>query len=114
MQSNRLASLGLTNFKAFERFDLRLPDGDVYLVGPNNAGKSTLLAAARSAALMVRQAQRLRAEHQRKIDGVLQYGHLFGSEQIGLVEENLRHEFIQEETRLEFRDFWPGGRVVAG
>jgi len=43
---------------------------------------------------------------------VLQYGHLFSSDQIGLVEENLRHEFVQEETRLEAR-FGRDARLVA-
>jgi hypothetical protein len=42
-----LRRVELANFKAFERFTVHLR-GDVFLVGPNNAGKSTLIAALRA------------------------------------------------------------------
>jgi len=52
-----IRSLSLKNFKAFENFRISF-DGDGYLVGPNNAGKSTVIAALRSVANMVRMASR--------------------------------------------------------
>ena len=50
-----IRSLSLKNFKAFETFRVSF-NGDAYLVGPNNAGKSTVIAALRSVANMVRMA----------------------------------------------------------
>jgi predicted ATP-dependent endonuclease of OLD family len=94
-----LRRLELTNFKAFERFTVYLR-GDVFLVGPNNAGKSTLIAALRAGANMLRIANRRRATDSDEVDGSIRHGHRFTAEQIGLVQENLRHEFHQIETRM--------------
>jgi ABC-type multidrug transport system ATPase subunit len=94
-----LRRVELTNFKAFERFTVYLR-GDVFLVGPNNAGKSTLIAALRAGANMLRIANRLRATDSDEVDGSIRHGHRFTAEQIGLVQENLRHEFHQIETRM--------------
>jgi predicted ATP-dependent endonuclease of OLD family len=46
----------LTNFKAFERLTVHIRD-DAFLVGPNNAGKSTLIAAVKASAHMLRYAR---------------------------------------------------------
>jgi hypothetical protein len=100
MPAQGLTHVKLTNFKAFKTFTLRLGGNDVYLVGPNNAGKSTLLAATRAAARMVRIAQRERADDRSRVDGVQQWGHAFASTRVDLKSENLRHEFSPEETRL--------------
>lgn len=45
--------MDLENFKAFDRFTVHFRDQTV-LVGPNNAGKSTLIAALRACAGAVR------------------------------------------------------------
>jgi hypothetical protein len=87
------------NFKAFERFTLNL-QGSAYIVGPNNAGKSTIIAAVRTGALMLRWASR-----RNPIDVVRHrdseyYAHTIASGQFALVDENLRHEFRERETRL--------------
>jgi ABC-type multidrug transport system ATPase subunit len=94
-----LRRIELTNFKAFERFTVHLR-GDAFLVGPNNAGKSTLIAALRAGGNMLRIANRLRATDSEEVDGSIRQGHRFTAEQIGLVQENLRHEFHQIETRM--------------
>jgi recombinational DNA repair ATPase RecF len=52
-----LRRLELFNFKAFDRFTLGF-EGSSFIVGPNNAGKSTLIAAIRTCALMRRFAAR--------------------------------------------------------
>jgi hypothetical protein len=108
----RITHIKLTNFKGFRTFTLRLGGKDVYLVVPNNAGKSTLLASARAAARMVRIAQRERAEDRIRVDGVDQWGHAFASARIDLKAENLRHEFSPEETRL-LAAFGPDVRLTA-
>ena len=106
-----LRRVELENFKAFERFTLRMK-GDAFLVGPNNAGKSTLIAAIRAGANMLRIAKRLSASESERIDGSIRWGHGFTSEQVGLVHENLRHEFHQADTQLRFT-FDGGGELVA-
>lgn len=95
-----IRSLSLKNFKAFETFRVSF-NGDAYLVGPNNAGKSTVIAALRSVANMVRMASRAQPSQSFEIDGFQQTGYWFTSTQIDLVDENLQHEFHQVETRLK-------------
>jgi predicted ATPase len=91
--------LELHGFRAFERFTLRMK-GDTYLAGPNNAGKSTLMAALRASAQMVRISMR-RGPNESFADGDEQVlGYAFSSAQVGLSDGNLRHEFRDEETRL--------------
>ncbi len=111
-----LRRIDLTNFKAFERFTVHVR-GDTFLVGPNNAGKSTLIAAVRASANMLRIASRLRATDRLEFDGVLRSGHSFSGKQVDLVQENLRHEFhpVESRVRLVFDDdaelvaIWPPG-----
>jgi predicted ATPase len=94
-----LRRLELVNFKAFEklRVDFRK---DAFLVGPNNAGKSTVLAALRAGAYMTRLAFRRKADDVHGIKGVTRFGWRFSGEAVRLVDENLRHEFRQSETSL--------------
>jgi hypothetical protein len=106
-----LRELQLHNFKAFERFTLTVGD-DAYLVGPNNAGKSTLVSAIRSVSRMLRIASARQPSTVRR-DGQRQFRAFpLSGERVGLVEENLRHEFRPEESRLSAR-FDGGARVVA-
>jgi predicted ATPase len=51
-----------SRFKAFDTFTLRLRHFNI-LVGPNNAGKSTILAAFRILAAAMRRASTRKAEH---------------------------------------------------
>jgi predicted ATP-dependent endonuclease of OLD family len=103
--------LRLRNFKGFERFEITFGPEN-WLVGPNNAGKSTVIAALRTTARMASLAQRRRPEHF-GMDGLVQVpGHAFTASQFGLVEENLRHEFRDVETRFEVT-FHNGARLIA-
>jgi energy-coupling factor transporter ATP-binding protein EcfA2 len=52
-----LRELRLKNFRSFKDFTITFGDG-AYLVGPNNAGKSTILTALRTADILLRYAQR--------------------------------------------------------
>ena len=110
----RIQQLDLWNFKAFERFTMTL-GASAFLVGPNNAGKSTLIAAARVAAGMLEHASR------RKPTGYRRHGergartHSLRADQYGLVIENLRHQFrsgesavsIGTDTDLILTGVWP-------
>jgi hypothetical protein len=92
----------LDHFKAFERFSLRLR-GDAFVAGPNNAGKSTLIAAMRTAAKMLRHATRRTATYDVLDKGNRVVAHVFAPGQFGLIEENLRHEFRDIEARFTVR-----------
>ena len=110
----RIKKLELWNFKAFERFTMTLGT-NAFLVGPNNAGKSTLIASARVAAGMLERASR------RKPTGHRAHGHRrvathnLRADQYGLVTENLRHQFrtgesavsIGTDTDLILTGVWP-------
>ncbi len=106
-----IKSLRLDSFKGFEQFSINFGH-DSWLVGPNNAGKSTVIAALRTAAQMVGYAKRRRPEYYAMDGGVQVAGHAFPSERFGLIEENLRHEFRDVETRLDIR-FGSGARLTA-
>lgn len=95
-----LERLELTNFKGFERFVLDAGGRDCFLVGPNNAGKSTILTGARLSARITRLAARQKADSTQTIDGVTHTGHLFDARQVDLEDENLRYEFEQRASSV--------------
>jgi hypothetical protein len=94
-----LRRIEIVNFKAFERLSVSF-GGSAYIVGPNNAGKSTLVSAIRSCALMLRLAAR------RNPSDVVRYrdselrAYPVEPGQFALSDENLRHEFRPDETRI--------------
>ena len=98
----RIQQLDLWNFKAFERFTMNL-GASAFLVGPNNAGKSTLIAAARVAAGMLEQASRRRPTGYRTHDARRASTHSLRADQYGLVTENLRHQFRSGESAVSIR-----------
>ncbi|MGI8428485.1 MAG: ATP-dependent nuclease [Solirubrobacteraceae bacterium] len=97
-----IKQLQLVNFKGFERFRVNFSD-ESFLVGPNNAGKSTIIAALRVAAQMVSHAKRRPPSITADDGDLVVPAHSFPPGRFTLVEENLRHEFRQVETRLELR-----------
>ena len=106
-----LRKVALTNFKAFERFTMTLP-GDAFLVGPNNAGKSTLISAIRLGASLLRYATARTPSLPLRRPGISGVVYPLLSDQTVFVEENIRHEFHNLETRLELT-FSNGGHLIA-
>ncbi len=113
-ESMRIKKLELWNFKAFERFTMTLGT-NAFLVGPNNAGKSTLIASARVAAGMLEHASRWKPTGHR-VHGIRRVNtHSLRADQYGLVTENLRHQFrtvesavsIDTDTDLVLTGVWP-------
>jgi hypothetical protein len=94
--------LSLEGFKAFERFTLHVR-GDAYLAGPNNAGKSTLIAALRAAAQMLRFAMRRNPTDTFTDRAEQVLGYPLRAANVALEDENLRHEFRDAETRMSVR-----------
>ena len=98
----RIQQLDLWNFKAFERFTMTL-GANAFLVGPNNAGKSTLVSAARVAAAMLEHASRRRPTGYRVHGHRRATTHSLRSDQYGLVTENLRYQFRSSESAVSLR-----------
>ncbi len=98
----RLTNIQLRHFKAFESFDMSLGP-NAFLVGPNNAGKSTLIAAIRTSSELMRFAGRRKAKAIRRHRGHPVRAHEMGPALGGLVTENLRHQFRMKETSLCIR-----------
>lgn len=105
-----LRQLRLHNFKAFETYTVNLSRNSL-LVGPNNAGKSTLLSAVRTCARLLQHAQRVTPNAQKEDNGRRVLAYEFAGERFGLVEENLAHEFRDVETRL-VATFWDWSRMT--
>lgn len=111
-----LKRVELENFKAFERLSATFGQS-TFVVGPNNAGKSTLLSALRLASGLLRQASRVRPDRTGRFKSNQYLGYGFDAERLGLVEENLRHEFRDVETSIHLvfdggahlRAIWPAG-----
>lgn len=121
MASAAIRRIRVVNFKAFEDFRTTFVPTTVR-VGPNNAGKTTLVAALRTASNMIRHAQRRKPTRSVTDRDRHTVGHDISAEKLGLVDENLRHEFRESETRLEvaFRDdchlvaVWPSAQDGSG
>jgi putative AbiEii toxin of type IV toxin-antitoxin system len=111
-----IKQLNLANFKAFERYTLSL-SGDAILVGPNSAGKSTIIDALRLCARMIEYAHRRAPDSMYSDGGIRVWGYSLGQDQFDFVSENRPHEFQYNlETRIEvklsdgglLRVIWPG------
>lgn len=87
-----LKRIELNNFKAFERFRCNLRPHSTYLIGPNNAGKSTLVAALRTAASMLQHARHRKPDDYRLHDGNHHHVYSFATERHGLKGQNLAFE----------------------
>jgi energy-coupling factor transporter ATP-binding protein EcfA2 len=106
-----ITELRLENFKAFEKFTMTLGQS-AYAVGPNNAGKSTALAALRTGARMLRYASNVKPNIACRDHDISLVGYRFTAAQFGLVDENIRHEGRGLEARMSLR-FRGGASLTA-
>lgn len=101
-----LRQLRLVRFRSFEDYTLTFGDGAL-LVGPNNAGKSTLLTAVRFADTLIRHAHR-RAPTSSTIDlGVRVLTYPIQIRDYPALRDSVRYEFGSAESRLELT--WKSG-----
>lgn len=106
-----LKQLRLVNFRAFKDFTLVFQDG-AFLVGPNNAGKSTILTALRTADTLIRYAHRRKPDRTVHHEGAAHHGYPISLRDFPALRDSLRYEFGQLEVRLEL--VWKSGaRLVA-
>lgn len=101
-----LKQLHLVNFRAFEDFRVTFGDGS-YLVGPNNAGKSTLLTALRTADVLLRYAYRRKPDRRGRDGDISVVGYPVSLRDFPALQDSLRYEFGTAETRLELE--WKSG-----
>lgn len=106
-----LKQLRLVNFRTFEDFTVSFGDG-AYLVGPNNAGKSTILTALRTVEVLLRHAYRRKPEISETDLGVSVAAYPVSLRDFPALRDSLRYEFGSSETRLELQ--WKdGAQLVA-
>jgi len=95
---HRIVRVEFVRFKAFKRFTLNLRHFNI-LVGPNNAGKSTVLAAFRILAAAIRKARRFKPKLvQGPREKVL--GHSIDIREISVAEENIFHNYDDSEPAV--------------
>lgn len=104
-----LHKLELHSFRAFDRFTVTFGP-DAFMVGANNAGKSTIVAAVRAIARMLAIAKNRRPDGREDDKGRSYPVYRFATEAVDLARENLRYEFRNQETRIEA--FFKGGASV--
>jgi hypothetical protein len=110
-EKRMLKDLKLRNFRAFQDFRLTFSDG-AYLIGPNNAGKSTVLTALRVADVLIRLARRRKPDDAR-VDGDRKYPIWpMPLTDFPALRESVRHEFRGHEARLELN--WKSGAKLVG
>ena len=101
----------LTNFRAFAGFTISFGSG-AYLVGPNNAGKSTLLTALRTANVLLRHAYRRKADRVVVDTDISFHAYPLSLREFPALRDSLRYEFGSDEVRLELT--WTNGsRMIA-
>lgn len=105
-----LKKLHLVNFRAFADFTVGFHSTGAYLVGPNNAGKSTLLTALRTADVLLRLAHRRAASFTAVDRGRSITAYPLSLSAFPALRDSLRHEFGQSEARLELT--WESGAVL--
>lgn len=98
---HHFVKVDFTRFKAFRSFSLRLRQFNV-LVGPNNAGKSTILAAFRILSAGLRKATTRKAEVVRGPHGDT-YGYNVELDSASVAEENIHHNYDDSQhASVEF------------
>ena len=116
-----LERLELSNYKGFRAFEIALGKTTL-LVGPNNAGKSTILEALRGCTGMIRHASRWRPKAESDWRRETLRVHELPDDPFGLELQNLRHNFAERETSirlfltgdLQVTAVWPQASDQAG
>lgn len=95
LQEHRFARVEFFRFKAFERFTLHVRSFNI-LVGPNNAGKSTILTAFRILSAALRKASARNPEHI-SFENSYRWGYRIDLDLTSVAEENLFYNYEDSE-----------------
>ena len=101
MADVRISSIKFLNFKALKQYSLKLEDTNI-LVGPNNAGKSTVISAFRILNVALRKARSKRAERVPLPHGLSGFGHKVPEQQISVSLENVATDYNADDSIIEF------------
>lgn len=104
-----LRSLRVKKYRAFEDFTLPFLGG-AYLMGPNNAGKSSLLTAIRLSQTLLRYAWNRRASEVREHHEMHVRAYPAGLREYPALSESVRHEFSNDESSIELK--WTNGATM--
>ena len=96
----RITRLQLSNFKGFSNFSLTL-EPMTMLVGPNNAGKSTIVGAFRALSVALRTGRSRNAQALR-LEGGNFWGHRIAAEAIPISLENAQHNYSEADAEVLF------------
>ena len=96
----RITRVQLSNFKGFSNFSLSL-EPMTMLVGPNNAGKSTIIEAFRALSIALRTARSRKPDLLRLTDGDYR-GYRITTEAIPMSLENAQHNYSDEDAVVIF------------
>ncbi len=107
----RLTAVELHRFKGFRDFTVSFGNLAV-LIGPNNAGKSSVVGALSAASHMLRVAMKFRASSRQFRGERVVWAHEFTTSQVGLDEDSLRWESRDEEVQVRVM-FSDGSRLIA-
>lgn len=110
LNQHRFVRVEFTRFKAFQSFRLDLKHFNI-MVGPNNAGKSTILAAFRILAVAIRRAGSHRAITVRGPAGMVP-GYEVNIESISVAEENIFYNYEDDEPALVVFHLSNGNRLT--
>ena len=102
MTTISITSIRFTNFKCLRNYTVSLSTVNI-LVGPNNAGKSTVLSALRLLEVALRRAKSKNAERIRLPDGTLGYGHHIPTNHLSVSLENVATNYNSDDSRIDFR-----------
>jgi predicted ATPase len=94
----------LINFKGFKDFTVNFQPNTSVLIGPNNAGKSTIISALRLSSALLALGQRRKPDFhthdERRNRNIFAYG-ISAAASTGFTDENVHHEFEDTEARIE-------------
>jgi len=109
--TSRISSVDFRRFKAFRNFSVSFGDTAI-LIGPNNAGKTTVIGAISAASNMLRIAKRLKPSLRQVRGEDVVWAYEFSASQVGLDEDSLRWESRDEDVQMRVT-FADGSRLTA-
>ena len=98
--SGRITTVKFRNYKALKEFQFRLKDTNI-LVGPNNAGKSTIIGAFRALAVALRKLKGKKPDIVSGPNG-RSYGTTVAPESLPISIENIHTDYSDEDTSVSF------------
>lgn len=102
MQTVRITSIRFTNFKSLRNYTVHLQERNI-LVGPNNAGKSTVISSLRLLEVALRRARSKNAERVTLPDDSPGYGHHLSLSNLSVSLENVATDYNSDPSQIEFR-----------